>query len=163
MSIMWRCIFATLILNKILIFPSVSAETKAFITIEDCRILTEHIPKNDVAYKAGVDVRGRPVKPADISPAQDFGLNDGISFLLILDVAEENRGLQNGGLQNRDLQNGDGGNADKQFRDHPGLEGKINLGRIMIKDGKATLDGKSLAVQHQMELNEFCQKSRKLP
>ena len=155
---MWRCIFATLILNKILIFPSVSAETKVYVSRQDCRILTQHIPKDDVAYKAGVDVRGRSVKPADISPALDLGLKNGISFLLILDVAEENRGRQNRSQKNRG-----NGNTNKQFRDHPGLEGKINLGQIMIKNGKATLGGKPLAVQHQMELNEFCQKSRKLP
>ena len=160
---MWRCIFATLILNKILIFSSVSAETKVFVSRQDCLILTQHIPKDDVAYKAGVDVRGRSVKPADISPAVDLGLKNGISFLLILDVAEENRGRQNRSQKNRGQKNRGNGNANKQFRDHPGLEGKINLGQIMIKDGKATLDGKPLAVQHQMELNEFCQKSRKLP
>ncbi len=142
---MWRCIFATLIINKLLIIPTASAETKAYITVESCRILTEHIPRGDVNYKAGVDARGRPVKPADLSPAPDLGLKDKISFLLILDVARENRGKAN---------------SRKQFDDHPGLEGNINFGEIVIKDGKVTLDGKPLAAQYQTELNEFCQKSK---
>ena len=145
---MWRCIFATLIINKILIFSSVSAEIKAFVSRDDCRILTEHIPSDDVAYKAGVDVRGRAVKPADLSPAVDLGLKDKISFLLILDVAKENR------LGDRPLE---------QFTDHPGLEGHISLGQIVIKEGKVTLDGKPLATQNRQILNEFCLKSRNLP
>ncbi|PCI43382.1 MAG: hypothetical protein COB49_12360 [Alphaproteobacteria bacterium] len=142
---MWRCIFATLIINNLLIFSSVSAETKAYVTVESCRILTTHIPRDDVNYKAGVDVRGRSVKPADLSPTADFGLKDKISFLLILDVAEENRGS---------------GNSQQQFQDHPGLEGRINLGEIVIKDGNVTLDGKPLGSQNRQELSEFCQKSK---
>lgn len=144
---MWRCIFATLIINKLLIFPGVSAETKAYVTVESCRILTRHIPDDDVTYKAGVDVMGRSVKPADLSPAVDLGIGNKISFRLILDVAEENRGSENSG---------------KLFQDHPGLEGNINLGEIVIEDGKVTLDGKPLSTQHQIELDEFCQKSRNL-
>jgi len=145
---MWRCIFATLILNKILIFPSASAETGAFVTIEDCQILTDHIPDADVTYKGGVDVRGRPVKPADLSPAPNLGLKDQISFLLILDVAEENRGNEN---------------TLKQFQATPGLEGFINLGRIVIKDGRVTLDGKPLAAAHQRQLHVFCRNNKNLP
>lgn len=142
---MWRCIFATVIINNLLINPSVSAETKAYVSVESCRILTTHIPIEDVAYKAGVDVRGRPVKSADLSPAPDLGLKNKISFRLILDVAEENRGSVS---------------SEKQFQDHPGLEGNINLGEIVIKDGNVTLDGKPLAAQHQIELSEFCKKNK---
>lgn len=145
---MWRCIFATLIINKILIFPSVSAEIKAFVSRENCRVLTEHIPSDDVTYKAGVDVRGRAVKPADLSPAMDLNLKDKISFQLILDVAKENR------RGNRPIE---------QFTDHPGLEGHVPLGQIAIKDGKVTLDGKPLAAQNQQLLNEFCLKRQNLP
>ncbi|MBL4801012.1 MAG: hypothetical protein JKY45_03900 [Emcibacter sp.] len=145
---MWRCIFATVILNNILIFSSASAETKAYVTVENCRILTAHIPNDDVTYKGGVDVRGKAVMPANVSSGPDFGLKTGISFLLILDVAKESRATVN---------------SQNQFQDHPGLEGKINLGRIEIKNGKVTLDGKDLAAQHKMELSEFCQKSINLP
>ncbi len=145
---MWRCIFATIIINKILIFPSVSAEKKAWITVESCRILTEHIPADDVSYKGGVDVRGKPVKPADLTPTTDFGLKDRISFLLILDVAKESR---------------PGHRPPGQFTDYPGLEGRISLGQILIRDGKVTLDGKPLAARNRQALTEFCQKSRNLP
>ncbi len=142
---MWRCIFATLFINNLLIFSSVSAETKVFVSVESCRILTTHIPADDVNYKAGVDVQGRAVKSADLSPAPDLGLKNKISFLLILDVAKENRGSEN---------------TVRQFQDHPGLEGNIKMGEIIIQNGKVTLDGKPLGAQHQQELNEFCKKSK---
>lgn len=145
---MWRCIFATLLINSLLIFSSVSAERQALVSVHNCRAMTAHIPLDDVNYKAGVDVQGKPVTPADLSPQPDFGLKDGISFRLILDVAKESRSTEN---------------SNRQFQDHPGLEGNINLGEIMVKDGKVTLDGKPLAAQQQIELSEFCKKSKNLP
>ncbi|PCI32337.1 MAG: hypothetical protein COB54_07505 [Alphaproteobacteria bacterium] len=145
---MWRGIFATLMVNNLLIVSSVSAAETLYVSVDSCRILTRHIPTDDVSYKPGVDVRGRPVAPADLSPALDLGLKDKISFQLILDVAKESR-------RSADTQ--------QQFQDHPGLEGRINLGRIEIKQGQVTLDGKPLASQHQIELTEFCKKSRKQP
>lgn len=145
---MWRCIFATLLINKILMFPSLSADREAFVTLETCRKLTDYIPADDVAYKGGVDVRGRPVKGADLAPAADLGRQDNISFLLILDILKEKQGA---------------GKLPKAIKDNPGLRGEITFGRIRIKDGVATLDGKPLAAQPRKDLYEFCQKSKKLP
>lgn len=36
----------------------------------DCSRLIQHVPSADVTYKPGVDVRGRPVVPADADPRQ---------------------------------------------------------------------------------------------
>lgn len=36
----------------------------------DCSRLIQHVPSGDVAYKPGVDVRGRPVASADADPKQ---------------------------------------------------------------------------------------------
>lgn len=35
----------------------------------DCRRLERHVPAPDVAYRPGVDVRGRAVAPADLYPS----------------------------------------------------------------------------------------------
>lgn len=35
----------------------------------DCRRLERHVPAPDVAYRPGVDVRGRAVAPADLNPS----------------------------------------------------------------------------------------------
>lgn len=34
-----------------------------------CRALVEHVAQSDINYKSGVDVHGRPVKPADVAPS----------------------------------------------------------------------------------------------
>ncbi len=143
---MWRCIFATIIINKILIFPSLSAEKKALVTVETCRILTEHIPADDVSYKAGVDVRGKPVKPADLVPAADFGLKDKISFQLILDVAKENRATEN---------------SQSRIQNRPGQRGDMYMGQIMVRDGRVTLDGRPLSGKNRKALYVLCQKTNK--
>ncbi|MBF0168198.1 MAG: hypothetical protein HQL45_11265 [Alphaproteobacteria bacterium] len=33
---------------------------------QDCQRLVHHVPSSDIAYKPGVDAKGRPVKPADL-------------------------------------------------------------------------------------------------
>ena len=41
-------------------------ETQVVVKASDCRWLVRHRPAADVAYKPGVDVRGRRVAPADL-------------------------------------------------------------------------------------------------
>jgi hypothetical protein len=45
---------------------------------EVCRQLVRHEPGPDVAYRPGVDVRGRRVAPADLDPAPSLGTPDQI-------------------------------------------------------------------------------------
>ena len=40
---------------------------KVQITPKDCARVVDHVPASDVEYKAGVDVRGRTVAPADLA------------------------------------------------------------------------------------------------
>ncbi len=138
---MWRCIYATLIFNNILIFSSSSEERVIVVTPEICHHVTAHIPDKDVNYKGGVDVRGRAVKPADMDQNADSILNPEISFMLSLDVAKENMGNEN---------------SKRQFEEHKGLEGKINLGHVLLKEGQLTLDGKPMSSPNQEELYRLC-------
>lgn len=39
------------------------------VTAAECRLIARHVPAADVAYRSGIDVRGRPVAPADLAPA----------------------------------------------------------------------------------------------
>lgn len=43
-----------------------AAGTSLRLTKADCRRLVEHLPDEDVVYREGRDVRGRPVVPADL-------------------------------------------------------------------------------------------------
>jgi len=147
---MYRVIFVTLMINISLIFPSGSAERLAYVTKENCQRLLAHIPADDVAYKAGVDVRGKAVAPADLAPSSDFasnlGMKEGISFHLILDVAKES------GINDR---------SKKIFEDHKGLRGEIYLGQVVIKDGQATLNGKPLVADDEKQLLLLCRQDKK--
>lgn len=53
-----------------LVFVATSAamadERRVVITAQDCSRLVEHKPAPDVAYRPGIDVRGRSVAPADL-------------------------------------------------------------------------------------------------
>lgn len=42
------------------------------ITRSDCVQLVEHVPSDDVAYRPGVDVRGKQVAPADVAGTPDL-------------------------------------------------------------------------------------------
>jgi len=137
-------------LNMILIFPCVSAEERAFVTLETCRQLTNYIPADDVAYKAGVDVRGKAVKPADVESNSTYSdlieLNKEISFRLILDVATFAKSR---------------GNTTIPLDAQKGIRGEIPLGLVTIKEGIVTLDGKPLSADQQKQVYLLCEESKK--
>lgn len=52
----------------LLILPAAAGPATAQTIAErDCRRLERHVPAPDVAYRPGVDVRGRAVPPADLA------------------------------------------------------------------------------------------------
>ncbi len=56
------------------------AEQKIVISEKNCRYLVRHTPSDDVAYKPGVDVRGKPVKSADLEGGYQLDLPEDYSF-----------------------------------------------------------------------------------
>lgn len=86
----------------ILVAPAASAEVVRIETSqENCARIQKHIARNDVTYKPGVDVNGKPVAPADLQDQPKF-LKDEIVIDLALplkdlyDVANPpNRKIQN--------------------------------------------------------------------
>ncbi len=53
--------------------PAAAEEPYLTISERDCRLLTRHLPSADVAYQPGVDVRGKPVAPADLGANDPSG------------------------------------------------------------------------------------------
>lgn len=49
----------------------------------------KHVPDADVAFKPGIDVRGKPVAPADLGGGSALTLPDMIEFNLTVDVLNE--------------------------------------------------------------------------
>jgi len=62
--------------------------THMSVSLDDCRRLIRHKARNDVAYKAGVDVRGKAVAPADLKlPLGAIKVPDEIVIDFGLDLA----------------------------------------------------------------------------
>lgn len=53
-------------LCALLAAPPPAAAATVAITKADCNRLVKHVPAPDVAYRAGVDVHGRPLVPANL-------------------------------------------------------------------------------------------------
>ena len=70
--------------------PTPHAKPKLLVISEkDCRRLSRHWPRNDVAFKPGFGVDGQPVSPADINGGfGDFNLPPEVSFNLLIRLRE---------------------------------------------------------------------------
>jgi hypothetical protein len=54
----------------------------------DCTKLVQHQPADDVTYKPGVDVRGKPVAPADLGGGTNMQIPDEIDIHIGIDLAD---------------------------------------------------------------------------
>ncbi|HEY9080047.1 hypothetical protein [Magnetovibrio sp.] len=61
--------------------------THMSVSLDDCRRLLRHEARDDVTYKAGVDVHGNAVAPADIQPLGAIKVPDEIVIDFGLDLA----------------------------------------------------------------------------
>ncbi len=58
-------------------------DTRVILEARDCRqLVTRHRPSIDTAYKAGVDVRGNPVVPADLASSPRLQLPE----VIVIDI-----------------------------------------------------------------------------
>jgi len=53
-----------------------------------CRALQRHEPRDDMTFRPGIDVSGRPVAPADLGGGSGLGLPNEISFDLTVRLAD---------------------------------------------------------------------------
>jgi hypothetical protein len=64
------------------------APTRYVVKGSDCQRAVEYRPPPGVEYQPGVDVRGRPVRSADVDNAPRIALPDEISFNLTLRLSD---------------------------------------------------------------------------
>lgn len=118
-----------------------AAETLT-ISTADCRRLVAHAPRADVTYQGGVDVRGKPVVPADVAgPALD--LPAFIDIPITIDAAKR-------------LGGGEAGNILGSRR---ALEGKAALGTLTIKGNDIFWNGRQIQSQDEALMAEACRSS----
>lgn len=121
--------------------PAVAAESVT-ISTADCRRLVAHAPSAD--YQAGVDVRGRPVAPADLPGSASIDLPEVIEIPLTVDVAKR-------------LGRGEAG--DSILKSRRGIEGKASLGTLTVKGNDLFWNGQQLQSQDEVLMAEACRSS----
>ncbi len=114
----------TMLLAMVMVFGGSAANAQTSLPPE-CRVLPEHKASKGVAYQPGVDVRGKPVVPADVN-ADPMGLSgQTIVVPLTVDLAKR--------LQNQHVQ---------------GINMEGTLGFLEVApDGRVTYNGRDLTSQ----------------
>lgn len=105
-----------------------------------CQALIKHVPDADVAYRPGVDVRGKPVVPADLDSNETIELPDeitipltvGLGHFLKLDTAS----LPASAMERTDIQ----------------------LGSLTLRGDQVSFNGKPLTKDQQDNLAVLCLK-----
>lgn len=67
---------------------AVAAEPSVSLSRRDCARLVRHATSADVTFRPGVDVRGRPVRRADLAGSQHVTPPDRIEFPIAIDLGE---------------------------------------------------------------------------
>lgn len=83
---MIKMLFA-LLLYVFSVKPAHAADTLPLINTSDCQYLIEYQQPDDVEYKAGVDVHGKPVVEADINSSA-VTMPEKFSFDVTIDMAQ---------------------------------------------------------------------------
>lgn len=104
------------------------------ITRLDCTRIVRHVPAPDVAYRPGVDVRGRKVAPADLD--NGFKVEPPEEFEIPITV---------------DLQDRLGIPANPTL-----FEAEAKIGTIVYRKGKAWFNGQPLATENTAVLAKVC-------
>lgn len=117
------------------------------ISTADCRKLVAHAPRPDVTYRAGVDVHGKAVVPADIGGSSAIDLPSVIEIPLTVDALKRIRG--------RDSQTASG----DILASRRGIEGKAALGTLTIKGDAVFWNGTQLQSQDEVLMAEACKSS----
>lgn len=114
--------------------------TTVIVSRADCANLIQHGPSADVAYKPGVDVRGKPVVPADGGGGVQLAMPEEITIDIEVDLAAR-FGLPPQAPPTKDL-----------------YRPTAKIGTVSYKDGKAFFNGQPLTSPEAEALAEACRK-----
>ena len=146
---MMNYLFAIILLFAV---PAWAQDANPQIRVEKgvCRYVTKHIPDADVEYKPGVDVHGKKVVPADITPPVDYGLENSFYLRLTTDA------VRAFGIKVPEIRS----NIDGANPNAAGVTTDTAFGYITLKHGKAYLNGKPLDAAGQSQLAVLCKSQR---
>jgi hypothetical protein len=137
---MRRLVF--LAVASILPLAALAQNGKTTVTVSrtDCANLVEHTPSADVAYKPGVDVRGKAVAPADLGGGVQLAMPEEVTIAIEIDLAAR-YGLPSGAAANL-------------------YKPTASMGTVSYKNGKAFFNGQPLTNAETEALAEACRKVR---
>ncbi len=122
-----------ILLGSVLALPgTVAGAVEVTVSKNDCREIISYMPAPDVAYRPGVDARGRKVVPADLAGgSSDFKLPDEITFNVGEDLA-------------------------KDF--NPKYTGEAVFGKVSVKGGEVFWNGRALGNKSGNAIAQACRK-----
>ena len=128
--------------------PAMAQEANPIIRVDNaaCRYVTKHIPDADVDYKPGVDVHGKKVVPADITPPTDYGLENSFNLRLTTDA------VRAFGIKVPEIRS----NVSGSNPNSSAVTSDTAFGYITLKNGKPFLNGKPLDPAGQSQLAILC-------
>ena len=103
---------------------------------KDCKRLLRHEPRADVEYKPGVDVRGKPVAPADVPGSSAIKLPKTINIPIGIDL-EKKYGLGAGGK----------------------YTGESTIGTVSVRKGRVYWNNEPLGDTEQARIAAACRKT----
>jgi hypothetical protein len=116
---------------------SLTAEARAIkLDRASCELLVRHVPAPDVAYRAGVDVEGRPVVPADLDPDWTLALPAEIPIYISQDL----------------VRRFDIGEDSPLFEE----DAFIGIATVSLIDGRVTFNGRELGSAEEQALAAQC-------
>lgn len=122
-----------MILLLLIMLASSPAAAQTVLDDAACRAITRHVPDDDVTYKPGVDVKGRPVVEADIN-ASPINVPETVSFDIKIDALKHAGGTP-----------------------PAGTEALAEIGRVDIKpDGSMFFNGAPMEGEAEAALRALC-------
>jgi hypothetical protein len=118
--------------------PSAAARSGPGIDPALCRTLTRHRPAPDVEYRPGVDVKGRPVAPADLPGSAGAMAPAPLDIPLTLDLARR--------MGVRTMPGGQSG----------ALPGDTVVGRLTMDGNRLLLNGQPVDGASEAQLYAYC-------
>ncbi len=122
----------------VLALPVAASSETLTISKAECRKLVRHQPSADVAYRPGVDVRGRRVAPADLGGGTNIAIPQEIEIPITVDL-DQTIGAAASGL----------------------YKPEATIGKVVYKNGRAWFNGQPLETGANAEVVAACRKRMK--
>ena len=133
----------------VLAFPVTAFAAESVpLSVADCQKLVRHQPRADVEYKAGVDVHGKAVAPADLNGGYQMTLPETIDIQIGIDLADR--------LGLRDSRTGQGNSGGPPVRKVMPFSGTAALGKLSVKGNDVFWNDQRLVPQDEALLAAAC-------